>query len=351
MTENGVDETARSGLSDDDIARLERRRIGIIEELTATPQGRELVRRADPQIHSAGESLADDIRALGKVAEGEEAESGDFLRHKSAAIVLNELAILCHEQATPDLYAYRSPLYILAQRAHRRMDDLIDRGIRSRVGIKSIPRTRLMAKHWGWSSNVITMVAAASLLFFGSYWFATALIGIRIAATALVWSIASYPGDDSPDKPVLDSDPRICVFGHGSDLFLFASFGMALIGDLHNMAGFLVFAAGALMILGTLMRIGAGATGFPIPRLHLERMVRGGSTFAAIGLAGVSSVAWWWSVVVISLLPMVFAFIEAQEAWRALTLGQRNHFKPITPPAAGQIVEPAAHVVGSSPDP
>lgn len=334
------------GLSEFDIAKLERRRRDLIEGLTISPSGRALVRQADPQIHSVGAALAGDIKALGKVAQRNEVEGDDFLRSKSAAIVLNELTLLCHEQATHDLYAHRSRMYILAQKAHSWMDDLMDRRIRSRSPVESIPTKRFLAKHWGWTSNLFTILAAAALLFFSSFAVAAALIGLRIIVTALVWSIASYPSDDSPKKPVLDSDPRICALGHGGDLFLFASFGMALINNDHRPAGFLVMAAGSMMILGTLMRISASATGFPVPRLHLERMVRGGSTLAAIYLAAVPSIAWWWSAIVIILFPMVFAFIESQEAWRAFALGRKSLRKPV-PPAAGQVVETTSEFISS----
>lgn len=336
-----------TGLSEGDIAKLERRREALIEDLVASVPGRAMVRGADPQIDAVGNDLANDIKALGKIAHSDEDAAGDHLRRKSAAIVLNELSLLCHEQATHDLYAHRSGLYILAQNAHTWMDGLMDAGIRSRRLVQSIPGRRLVAKHWGLVSNLFTILAAAALLFFEAFGWAAALIALRILVTALVWSIASYPGDDSPTKPVLDSDPRISVLGHGGDLFLFASFGMAQIENHHHPAGFLVIAAGSIMILGTIARMGASATGFPIPRLHLERMVRGGATLAAVYLAALPTVAWWWSPIPIITLPMVFAFIEGQEAWRAFALGRKPEYRPVAL-ATSQVMQPPSPTVSSS---
>jgi hypothetical protein len=333
---------AAHALTDEVIAGLEKRRRDLIDHLLASPDGRDLVREADPHIHAVGLDLAKDIRALGLAAQhdtdGEAENDGGYLKQRSAAIVLNELSLLCHEQATNDLYSSRSKLYILAQKTHSWMDSMMDHRIRSRRSVQSIPGRRHLVTHWGWVSNLFTILATGALLSFTAYWAAAALIAMRITVTALVWLIASYPGDDSPTKPVLDSDPRICVLGHGSDLFLFASFGLALILGDHPSAGFLVMAAGSIMILGTIMRIGASATGFPVPRLHLERMVRGGSTLAAIVLAALTPEAWWWSAAVIIVLPTVFAFIETQEALRAFALGRRGFGIP-RPPASGQIME------------
>lgn len=327
------------GLSEADIAVLEARRTALINNLLSNPTGRAMVRRSDEQIDQVGRQLADDIDALARTARSEGDDDVDSLRRHSAAVVLNDLVLLVHRSATHDLYHHRSKLYEKAQRAHTRMDDWMDHRIRSQAFAESTRRKLFIARSWGWLGNVLTALAASSLLFFQSFLVAAVLLGLRILVTALIWSLAAYPGDDSPKNPVLDSDPLICVMGHAGDLLLFASFSMALIDGGHTAAAFLIIAAGTIMLLGTIMRLAASATGFPVPRLHLERMVRGGSTFSAMCLAAVPSVAWWSPAIVLIFFPTVFAFIESQEALRAFALAKRTPYSPVAP-ASGQVAEP-----------
>ncbi len=329
------------GLSQADIDHLELRRTNLINNLLSNPAGRALVRRSDEQIDQVGRQLADDIDALARTARTDGEGEVDPLRKHSAAVVLNDLVLLVHRAATHDLYHHRSKLYEKAQAAHTRMDDWMDHRIRSQAFAESTRRKLSIARFWGLLGNVLTVIAAGSLLFFQSFQVAAVLVGLRIVVTALIWSLAAYPGDDSPKKPVLDSDPFICVMGHAGDLLVFTSFSMALVDGGHAAAAFLVIVAGTIMLLGTIMRLAASATGFPVPRLHLERMVRGGSTFAAMCLAAVPSVAWWWPAIVLIFLPTVFAFIEGQEAKRAFALGRRTPYSSVTP-ASSQVIEPSS---------
>jgi len=329
------------GLSEADVEQLEARRTSLINALLSNPAGRALVRRSDEQIDQVGRQLADDIDALARTARTDGEGDVDPLRKHSAAVVLNDLVLLVHRAATHDLYHHRSKLYEKAQGAHTRMDDWMDHRIRSQAFAESTRRKLFIARFWGLLGNVLTVFAASSLLFFQSFQVAAVLIGLRILVTALIWSLAAYPGDDSPKKPVLDSDPLICVMGHAGDLLVFTSFSMALVDGGHTAAAFLIIAAGTIMLLGTIMRLAASATGFPVPRLHLERMVRGGSTFAAMCLAAVPSVAWWSPAIVLIFLPTVFAFIEGQEAKRAFALGKRTPYSSVTP-ASSQVVEPSS---------
>ncbi|MFV0526967.1 MAG: hypothetical protein ACK5RL_20990 [Acidimicrobiales bacterium] len=307
------------GLTEDDVLRLERGRSDFINKLMATAAGQDLVRRTDSQIDQIGRGLERDIDGL-VAAVGSE----DPVRRGSASIVVNDITHHCHRVTNDDLYRHRSPHYKRAQNAHTRMDGWMDRRIRQLRFVEA-RRKQGLARRWGLLANVFTALAAGALLFFSWFAVAAVLIGLRILLTGLIWSVASYPGDDSPTSPVLDSDPLPCVIGHGGDLLLFASFGMAMVRSHHPATAFLVILAGSIMVLGTLMRLGASASGLPVPRLHLERMVRGGSTFAAIALAAVPTITWWWSAGVMIVLPTVFACIESQEALRALKLHRRRN--------------------------
>ncbi len=310
------------GLSPEDVDALHDERREMVEWLVRTPNGRSMIKESCPDIDGLGRALTDEIADLGRVARGD-----DVLRARAASVLLNEIVQRGYREATNDLYAHRSVLYRWAQEAHL----WLDRKIRSRTSGKESPRRRNIARRWGWYGNALTFLAAMVLAVSGSFTIATLLISARIMITAVIWSMASFPADDSPDKPVLDSDPRICVLGHGGDLLLFASFSYALVQASHPVAGFLVVVAGWIMILGTIFRIGASASGYRVPRLHLERMVRGFSTCAAVGLAAASSIPWWWSAVVLISLPTFFAWIEGWEAWRAMKLKVAAPFDPIVP--------------------
>ncbi len=312
------------GLTPEDIEMLEAERRDLVEWLVRTPNGRSLIKESCPEIDGLGRALTDEIADLGQVA-----RSDDVLKARAASILLNEIVQRGYREATNDLYVHRSTLYRLAQDAHV----WFDRKIRARTSGKESRRRRAMAERWGWYGNALTFGAAVVLAVSGSFGVAALLILARIVTTAIIWSVASFPADDSPDKPVLDSDPRICVLGHGGDLMLFAAFAYAMVQANHQGAGFLVVMAGWIMILGTIFRIGASASGYRVPRLHLERMVRGFSTCTAIALAAIPSIAWWWSAVVMISLPTFFAWIEGREAWRAMKLKVAAPFDPIIPSA------------------
>ncbi|MDH3303223.1 MAG: hypothetical protein OES24_22190 [Acidimicrobiia bacterium] len=270
------------------------------------------------------------------------ARGDDVLRARAASVLLNEIVQSAYKEATNDLYSHGS-LYLWAQDAHL----WFDRKIRARTSGTDSRRRRNIAERWGWYGNALTFMAALVLASSGSFGVAALLILARIIITAVIWSMASFPADDSPDKPVLDSDPRICVLGHGGDLFLFASFGYALVLDDHPVAGFLVVLAGWIMILGTIFRIGASASsGYRVPRLHLERMVRGFSTCAAIALAAVPSITWWWPAVVMISLPTFFAWIEGREAWKAMKLKVAASFDPTVPSVEVLPMETGAEAQG-----
>jgi hypothetical protein len=304
---------ASFGLSADDVESLEGDRRLMIDELVRTPNGRAVIRKACPDLDALGRALSEEIADLGRLSK--QAES-NTLRSKAASILLHDILFQGHRETTNDLYAHRSRTYRWAQTAHSWMD----RKIRSRAKRGDTHRRRMLAHYWGWGAHLFTIVAALAMLFFSWFGLAALLIAVRIVGTAIVWSVAAFPSDDSPDKPVLDVDPRVCVLGHGGDLLVFTSFGMGLVRDAHESIGFLVLLAGLIMILGTIFRTAASASSYPVPRLHLERMVRGGSTFAAILLASIPSIAWWWSACVIMFLPTIFAWIEGHEAWRAMKL-------------------------------
>lgn len=318
---NDDGQSLRYGLSPEDVDALQKERHDLVEWLVRTPDGRSMIKESCPDIDGLGRVLTDEIADLGRVARGD-----DVLRARAASVLLNEIVQRSFEEAN-DLHSLRSSLYLKAQNAHL----WLDRKIRSRTSGKESRRRRNIAQRWGWYGNALTFLAAFVLAAFGSFTVAAMLIFARILITAVIWSMASFPADDSPDKPVLDSDPRICVLGHGGDLMLFASFGYAMVETNHPVAGFLVVMAGWIMILGTILRIGASATGYPVPRLHVERMVRGFSTCAAIALAAASSIPWWWSAVVMISLPTFFAWVEGREAWRAMKLKVAAPFDPVVP--------------------
>jgi hypothetical protein len=334
------------GLSAADIAALTERRQRMLANLEATEHGRELVRRADQQVDQAGQGLADDIRALARTARGGTADGDQepapfvtppsLTTSRSAAVVLNELASVWQEEVTRDLQASRSPWYRRAQDAHRWMDAKI------RFQRDDQPRTlrqRILARHWGTLGNAFTFAAAIALFWNSAFGLAAALILARILITTAVWAMSAYPSDDSPDHPVLDADPRICVLGHAGDMLLFSSFAATLANDGRIGMAFAVILAAWGMILGTLLRIAATSHGFPVPRLHLERVVRGGSTLAAVSVASIDqSLATSLAPLAIIVFPTVFAFIEGQEALRALSLRFR-------PPTSSEPVEQTSAAV------
>ncbi len=331
------DQSLKYGLSPEDVEELQRERRDLVEWLVRTPDGRSMIKESCPDIDSLGRVLTEEIADLGRVARGD-----DVLRARAASVLLNEIVQRGYMEATNDLYSHRSMLYRWAQDAHL----WLDRKIRSRTSGKESRRRRAMAKRWGWYGNALTFLAAVVLALNGSFTIAAVLISVRIMITAVIWSVASFPADDSPDKPVLDSDPRICVLGHSGDLMLFAAFGYAMVQAGHPAAGFLVVMAGWIMILGTIFRIGASASGYRVPRLHLERMVRGFSTCAAVALAAVPSITWWWSAVALITLPTFFAWIEGREAWRAMKLRVAAPFDPIVPSAQMLSMEDGAKAHG-----
>ena len=325
------------GLSPEDIELLEIERRDLVEQLVRTPDGRSLIKESCPDIDGLGRVLTEEIADLGRVA-----RSDDVLRARAASVLLNEIVQRGYKEATNDLYSHRSPLYSWAQSAHL----WLDRKIRARTSGKESRRRRTIAERWGWYGNALTFLAAIVLAVYTSFAVAAVLISARIVITAIIWSMASFPADDSPDKPVLDSDPRICVLGHGGDLMLFAAFGYAMVQTNHQVAGFLVVMAGWIMILGTIFRIGASASGYRVPRLHVERMVRGFSTCSAVALAAISSIPWWWSAVVMITLPTFFAWVEGREAWRAMKLKVAAPFDPIVPSVEMMAMEDGAKAHG-----
>ena len=325
--------TVPYGLSTDDVASLHAEREELVEWLVRTPDGRTLIKESCPELDGLGRVLSDEIADLGRAA-----RSDDLLRARAAAVLLNEIVQQGYKERTNDLYSHRSALYLWAQRGH----SWFDRKIRARTTGKESRWRRKIAERWGWYGNALTFLAAMVLGLTGSFASAALLILARILITAVIWSIASFPTDDSPDNPVLDSDPRLSVLGHGGDLMLFASFSYAMVQANHPGAGFLVVMAGWIMILGTLFRTGASASGFPVPRLHLERMVRGFSTCAALALAAITSIPWWWSAVVMISLPTFFAWIEGREAWRAMKLKVSDPFEAV-PSAQLVTLEVNAH--------
>lgn len=338
-TSSDESQSLKYGLTSEDVDELHRERRELVEWLVRTPDGRSMIKEACPDIDSLGRVLNDEIADLGRVA-----RSDDVLRARAASVLLNEIVQRGYREATNDLYSHGS-LYLWAQDAHL----WFDRKIRARTSGTDSRRRRNIAERWGWYGNALTFMAALVLAVSGSFSVAALLILARIIITAIIWSMASFPADDSPDKPVLDSDPRICVLGHGGDLLLFASFGYALVVDNHPVAGFLVVLAGWIMILGTIFRIGASASsGYRVPRLHLERMVRGFSTCAAIALAAIPSITWWWPAVVMISLPTFFAWIEGREAWKAMKLKVAASFDPSAPSVEVLPMEDGAETQGVS---
>lgn len=292
-----------------------------MRDLTHSAAGRNLIKQADILVGSAGDSVSHDIEAIGRLARSTEPEN--YLARQSAAIILAEIAKQAREESTNDFYLHRSPLYRKAQRIHTWLDDFMSRHIRSRAVVSRLPWRRSAALHWGWISNLLTLFAAAALLFFSNFGVAVVLVGLRVLVTVVVWSIDSYPGDEHPTRPVLETDPRIEVLGHGGDLLLFVALGMALVENNHHPMGFLALTAGSFIVFGTLVRLTASTSGLAVPRLHVERMFRGGGILAALFLASIASVSWWWPVFPL-MLPIAFAVVEIQESLRAFGITRTN---------------------------
>lgn len=330
------------GLSVDDVEHLKVERKEMLADLAATSPGRELIRRSDQQVDRCGHGLADDIRALARTARGDSTEwqpisptavtPPNLMASQSAAVVLNELVAVCHQELNHDITAKRSSMYRWAQDTHRRIDSRIRFDRRETPA----PHQRLLARYWGVLANVFTASAATAVFLGPWYGWAAALVLARILVTTMVWAMAAYPADRSPNHPVLESDTRVCTLGHAGDMLLFLSFAGAQAQQGYLDTAFAVALAAWFMIFGTLLRIAATSNGLSIPRLHLERVVRGGSTLAAFFLAAWAAnsdgdVSRWWAPMVMITLPSIFAFIEGQESWRALSF--KPTFGPSAPPS------------------
>ena len=290
-----------SGLSTTDKKELGRARRLLLQELASTADGRSILRQCQPDIDIMAGAISESIDSL-----AHEMASPDVGRSAAAVAATWDIQKTSVAAATSDRYTPQTRLFGLARSGHAAMDNWL------RTWNTGLYRWRRVADLWGWIGNLFTLVSAI-LVFAGYLTLGGALIAIRIAVTAVCWMLISFPGDDSPDTPVLDSDPRLTVLGHAGDMTLMFGVALWLISGEHVPAGLVVWAASMLMILGTVFRIVSGA-----PRLHLERMMRGGSICLAVFL-----LSWSWESAVFGIVigPIGFAIIEAWEAWKAMSDG------------------------------
>ncbi len=289
------------GLSSADQQRLGRERSRFLRELASTREGRGVLRRCHPHVDITASALKSAVEELAS-----EMASADQGQATAAAAAIWDIHEAAQSAAMSEHYRPYTRLYRQARSVHAWMDEKV----RHRKNPVAAERYQRLADIWGWAGSGFSLAAAAAIVT-GHLTLAGIFLAVRIFLTALCWFRIAYPGDDSPDKPVLDSDTRICVLGHAGDMTLMAAFGIYLMNDAHWTAGAIVWGASLLMILGTVFRIASRA-----PRLHVERMMRGGSICAAVFL-----LAWSWEAAALGIMigPIGFAAIEAGEAWKAMS--------------------------------
>ncbi len=300
---------ARSGLSPDQIRSLENEREKFFKARYSTREGLQLNRRCHPDVDMMTLGSLSIIQDLSKMMNTE-----TIPKTTAAATAISDISHAAQRAASSEFHRARTAPFRLARSAHAFMD----RKWRIRQTANKVEFLERITNIWGKAGNLLSLTASAvvavgamadlpdsSLLAI-----AGTLIATRIAITAICWAVDAYPGDDSPDTPVLDSDPRACVLGHASDQTLMTAFSIYLMAHDHWVAGTTVSIAAMFMILGTVFRIVARA-----PRLHVERMMRGGSICISLFLY---SWSWEAAVVVIMAGPVGFALIETCEAWKCL---------------------------------
>lgn len=293
-------EGQRSGLSSTDLEEIDREHRLLVADLASTLRGREALRSASTSVDMMAGALLAEIDDLGAAMNGDDAD------RIPATIALSDIQTKCNHLVGPAHYAARTRAFRFCQSLHMSLD----RRMRRTAPRASPKWAEHGPKIWGWSGSFLSFVAAGFVIAEAYLIIAVLALAMRIAVTTVVWWKVAYPGDDSPDKPVLDQEPRICVLGHAADLAMLTAIGVFLMHNAHWTAGVAIFVASHVLMLGSLFRLVARA-----PRLHVERMARGAAILGAVVaiMAGSPVVA-----AGCVFLPLVVAAVEVKEAWRVL---------------------------------
>ncbi|MEM9747896.1 MAG: hypothetical protein AAF945_14460 [Actinomycetota bacterium] len=292
------------------------------EQLGTTAAGRRLVELAYPDVAAVADSVVATVDDLAdKMADGSETH-----RREAAAIGLTRIGKSASLAHRADLRAPESSrIYRWIQRMYRRIDERVRRS----TPVAYADRLTRASAATGRALTVLASLfligamgsseASSEASAQGWFWAAALAITARIVMTGVVWHLAHFPGDTTPDRPRLTSTPTACVLDHACDAAVVAAIGGAVVASGHPTVGAVVIGSALFFVLATLYRLSGAIYGTRLSRLHLERTMRGGAILASLWLAALG-IGWTWWSLTIFVFPTAFAMIEIVETARILRI-------------------------------